>query len=49
MFLIRGLGKCEGVGEDSGVLVDHVDIQVGSRMYLNVCFHWTLHMHLGGE
>ena len=37
IFLIHGLGKCEGVGEDSRHGNGHVDIQVGSRIYLNVC------------
>ena len=27
----------------------HVDIQVGSRIYLSVCLFGVLHMHLGGE
>ena len=28
----------------------HVDIQVGSRIYLSVCVYIeSLHMHLGGE
>ena len=39
MFLIHGLGKCEGVGEDSRHGVGHVDIQLGSRIYLSVCLH----------
>ena len=38
-FLIHGLGKCEGVGEDSRNGIGHVDIQVGSRIYLGVCLH----------
>ena len=38
-FLIHGLGKCEGVGEDSRHGIGHVDIQVGSRIYLSVCLH----------
>ena len=42
IFLIYGLGKCEGVGEDSRHGVGHVDIQVGSRIYLNVCLHWSI-------
>ena len=33
IFLIHGLGKCEGVGEDSTHGNGHVDIQVGSRIY----------------
>ena len=27
----------------------HVDIQVGSRIYLSVCLHWIIVLHLGGE
>ena len=27
----------------------HVDIQVGSRIYLNVCLHMIIALHLGGE
>ena len=38
-FLIHGLGKCEGVGEDSRHGIEHVDIQVGSRICLSVCLH----------
>ena len=38
IFLIHGLGKCEGVGEDSRHGNGHLDIQVGSRIYLSVCF-----------
>ena len=38
-FLIHGLGKREGVGEDSRHGNGHVDIQVGSRIYLSVCLH----------
>ena len=34
-FLIHGLGKGEGVGEDSGSWIGHVDIQVGSCNCLN--------------
>ena len=34
-----GLDKCEGVGEDSRHGNGHVDIQVGSRIYLSVCLH----------
>ena len=41
MFLIHGLGKCEGVGKDSRQN-EHVDIQVGSRIYLSVCLHWII-------
>ena len=39
IFLIHGLGKCEGVGEDSRHGNGHVDIQVGSRIYLSVCLN----------
>ena len=42
IFLIHDLGRCEGVGEDSRHGVGHVDIQVGSRIYLNVCLHWSI-------
>ena len=31
-----GLGMCEGVGEDSRHGIGHVDIQVGSCIYLSV-------------
>ena len=41
-FLIHGLGKCEGVGEDSRHENGHVDIQVGSRIYLSVCSNWSI-------
>ena len=30
VFLIHGLGKCEGVSEDSRHGIGHVDIRVGS-------------------
>ena len=42
IFLIHGLGKCEGVGEDSRHGNRHVDIQVGSRIYLSVCLNWII-------
>ena len=42
VFLIHGLGKCEGVSEDSGHGNGHVDIQVGSRIYLSVCLNWSI-------
>ena len=42
VFLIHGLGKCEGVSEDSRHENGHVDIQIGSRIYLNVCLHWSI-------
>ena len=42
IFLIYGLGKCEGVGDDSRHGNGHVDIQVGSRIYLSVCLNWSI-------
>ena len=41
VFLLAfGLGVCEGVGENSGHGIGHVDIQVGSCIYLSVIvFH----------
>ena len=42
IFLIHGLGKCEGVSEDSRHGNGHVDIQVGSRIYLSVCLLWSI-------
>ena len=37
VFLLAfGLGMCEGVGENSRHEIGHVDIQVGSCIYLNV-------------
>ena len=37
VFLLTfGLGMCEGVGEDSKHGIEHVDIQVGSYIYLSV-------------
>ena len=42
IFLIHGLGKCEGVGEDSRHGNERVDIQVGSRIYLSVCLNWSI-------
>ena len=42
IFLIHILGKCEGVGEDSRHGNGHVDIQVGSRIYLSVCLNWSI-------
>ena len=41
IFLIHGLGKCKGVGEDSRHGNGPVDIQVGSRIYLSVCLNWS--------
>ena len=41
-FFIDGLGKCEGVSEDSRHGNGHVDIQVGSRIYLSVCLNWSI-------
>ena len=37
ILLAFGLGICEGVGEDSGHEIGHVDIQVGSCICLSVC------------
>ena len=42
IFLIHGLGKCDGVGEDYRHGNGHVDIQVGSRIYLSVCLNWII-------
>ena len=42
IFLIHGLGKFEGVGEDSRHGNGYVDIQVGSRIYLSVCLLWSI-------
>ena len=41
VFLLAfGLGMCEGVGEDSRHEIGHVDIQIGSCIYLSVIvFH----------
>ena len=39
VFLIHGLDKCEGVGENSRHGIRHVYIQVGSRIFLSVCLH----------
>ena len=36
ILLAFGLGICEGVGEDSGHGISHIDIQVGSCNYLIV-------------
>ena len=36
ILLAFGLGMCEGVGEDSGHGIVHVDIQVGSCIFLSV-------------
>ena len=36
VFLAFGLGMCEGVGEDSRHGIGHVDIQVGSCIFLSV-------------
>ena len=48
IFLLAfGLGICEGVGEDSGHGIGHVDIRVGSCNCLNVIV--AMHVHLGGE
>ena len=48
ILLAFGLGICEGVGEDSGHGIGHIDIRVGSCNYLNV-FCFAMHVHLGGE
>ena len=48
ILLAFGLGICEGVGEDSGHRIGHVDIRVGSCKCLNV-FVFPWHVHLGGE
>ena len=42
IFLIHSLGKCEGVGEDSRHGNRHLDIQVGSRIYLSVCLNLSI-------
>ena len=42
IFLIHGIGKCEGVGEDSRHGNEHLNIQVRSRIYLSVCLHWSI-------
>ena len=42
IFLIHGLSKCEGVSEDSRHGNGHVNIQVGSRIYLSVCLNWSI-------
>ena len=36
ILLTFGLGMCEGIGEDSRHGIGHVDIQVGSCIYLSV-------------
>ena len=37
VFLLAfGLGMCEGVGEDSRHGIGHVDIQIGSCIFLSV-------------
>ena len=36
VFLAFGLGMCERVGDDSRHGIGHVDIQVGSYIYLSV-------------
>ena len=36
ILLAFGLGMCEGVGEDWRHVIGHVDIQVGSCIYLGV-------------
>ena len=36
ILLTFGLGICEGISEDSGHGIGHIDIRVGSCNYLNV-------------
>ena len=36
ILLTFGLGMCEGVGEDSRQGIEHVNIQVGSCIWLSV-------------
>ena len=36
ILIAFGLGNCEGVGEDSRHGIGHVDIQVGSCIFLSV-------------
>ena len=48
ILLAFGLGICEGVGEDSGHGIGHVDIRVDSCNCLNV-FVLPWHVHLGVE
>ena len=48
ILLAFGLGICEGVDEDSGHGIGHVDIRVGSCNFLNV-FVFPWHVHLSGE
>ena len=41
VFLAFGLSMCEGVGEDSKHRIGHVDIQVGSCIFLSeIGFHY---------
>ena len=37
ILLAFDLGICERVGEDSGHGIGHVDVQVGSCIFLSVC------------
>ena len=39
---MHGLGKCEGVDEDLRHGNGHLDIQVGSQIYLSVCLNWII-------
>ena len=48
ILLAFGLGMCEGVSEDSRHEIRHVDIQVGSCIYLSAIV-LPGHVHLGGE
>ena len=43
ILLVFGLGMCEGVGEDSGHGIGHVDIQVGSCIFLDVFVCHDMH------
>ena len=47
---IRQSGRT-GVGGVTGLVTwgDHVDIQVGSCIYLSVSLLWSITLHLGGE
>ena len=48
ILLAFGLGICEGVGDDSGHGIGHVDIQVGSCNCLDVIVCHGI-VHLSGE
>ena len=49
VFLAFSLGMCEGVSEDSRHRIGHVDIRVGSCIFLSVCYVESMPVHLGGE